>query len=90
MSAINRESMIAHRARLIFEDRLRHFVRQWAPDNQRDRSEMQIQLCMLLRDAMQSQAETFSAGVERYASMALQNASLAQLKVILEEPKDKA
>lgn len=76
-------------ARLIFEDRLRHFVREWAPDNDRDRYEMQLQLCMLLRDAMQSQTETFARGIDHYASQQLLQASLHPLNVIFDKPEAK-
>lgn len=73
--------------RMIFEDRLRQFVREWAPDNDRDRYEMQTQLSLLLRDAMQSQAAMFSQGVERYASIMLRQASLSPLNVIFDKPE---
>jgi hypothetical protein len=73
-------------ARTIFEDRLRHFVREWAPENDRDRYEMQTQLSLLLREAMQSQTETFARGIDRYASQQMLTISLAPLNVIFEKP----
>ncbi len=73
--------------RNIFEDRLRHFVREWAPDNDRDRYEMQLQLSMLLRDAMRSQAALFSHGIDQYASMTLRVASLHPLEAIFDKPE---
>jgi hypothetical protein len=71
-------------ARHVFEERLRGFVREWAPNNDRDRYEMQLQLTMLLRDAMQSQTEIFARGVDRYASQQLLAMSLSPLSVIME------
>jgi hypothetical protein len=75
--------------RNLFEDRLRHFVREWAPDNDRDRYEMQLQLSMLLRDAMRSQTAFISAEIDRYTSTILREASLRPLAVIFDKPESK-
>jgi hypothetical protein len=72
----------AEESRRIFEDRLRHFVREWSPDNDRDRYEMQTQLMMLMRDAMRSQSSMYAMGVEGYAARNLEMASLSALSVI--------
>lgn len=71
----------------MFEDRLRHFVREWASDNDRDRYEMSMQLTRLFVDAMRHQTTTMGSGVEQYAAMQFQERSLQPLRVIM-EPSD--
>jgi len=74
--------------RRFFEDHLRNFVREWAPENDRDRYAMQTQLMLLMRDAMQSQGAVYSLGVEGYAARALEVRSLSPLNAIF-TPEEK-
>lgn len=69
-----------------FEHALARFVDLYAPEDPHDHDEFQRHLMMLFRHAMQSQAETFSDGVEHYASIMLRNASLAPLQAIFIKP----
>ncbi|MET4187576.1 hypothetical protein ABIB86_000475 [Bradyrhizobium sp. JR1.7] len=76
-------------ARHVFEDSLRRFVTLWAPTPKEahwheDPERFRMDLMMLLRDAMQSQAETFSRGVDHYASQQIRAMSLRPLHVIME------
>lgn len=77
MDNLNHARQTVDRAREVFEGRLRHFVREWSPDNDRDRYEMQTQLSILMRDAMQLQNATFSLGIDRYVSQQLEQSAIA-------------
>lgn len=87
--SIDRAKMEADLQRDRFEHRLRHFVREWAPDNDRDRYEMQSQLCGLMRDAMQSQSAVISYWLEMHAAQNFLMMALQPLNVIFEKPEKK-
>lgn len=88
MMIIERNQIEQANRRSRFEDLLRHFVREWAPDNDRDRYEMSMQLMSLMRDAMQYQTFTFGAAIESYAAQQLLHASMVPLNAIFDrEPK---
>lgn len=78
-------------ARHHFEAMLRQFITLWAPTPRdaawhEDPDRFRRDLMLLFTAAMQSQAETFSRGVDHYVSQQLRAMSLAPLAVIIEKP----
>lgn len=82
--SIDREQMDRDRERLIFEHRLRKFIRDWGPPTTIDQDAFQRDLMLLFVDAMKSQRGAFAAGIDHYASEMVLNRSLAPLQVIME------
>lgn len=85
--SMDRAKLEADHQRDRFEHHLRQFVRKWTPKDPFNRQEMQSDLCMLMRDAMQAQAATLSYGVEMYAASTFHQMALQPLCVIFEKPE---
>jgi hypothetical protein len=74
-----------------FEARLRHFVSEWAPDNDRDRYEMAMQLNLMMREAMSHEravTETVMGMATAYIDRIL-NQSQYPLRVLFDPPSKK-
>lgn len=86
-SAIERAQQRANIDRNIFSDRLREFVREWAPSDPYDLSRFQHDLMRLFVEAMLNQSSHLSLGIETYASAMFKDAATRPLHVIMERPK---
>jgi len=69
----------------IYASRLRRFVEKWAPRQSYERDSFQQDLMMLFADAMRSQADYLSLGIETYASTLWREQALRPLQVIFDE-----
>ena len=71
----------------IFTDRLRGFVKRWAPEDRRDCYEFQMDLTRLMVDAMRHQTTGLSNHLDHMFSERVLEQSMFPLRVIHEEPK---
>ncbi len=71
----------------IFGDRLRHFVRRWAPSHPQALHDFHMDLTRLMVDAMRNKSDCLSYGLATYADMQFTEMSMRPITVIMEEPK---
>jgi hypothetical protein len=71
----------------IFADRLRHFVKRWGPEDQRDLFDFQMDLTRLMVDALRHKSDTMGFGIETYAAERFAELAMRPLCVIQEKQR---